>query len=73
MKNIKNFNIFVKLRLSKDVKKLNSKRFSKITDKIKLANLMIVNLKNVTRINDDNLYMIFILNLLINYLINIFL
>lgn len=73
MKNIKNFNIFVKLRLSKDVKKLNSKRFSKITDKIKLANLMIVNLKNVTRINDDNLYMIFILNLLINCLINILL
>lgn len=55
MKNIKNFNIFLKLRLSKDVKKLNSKRFSKITDKIKLANLMIMNLKNVTRINDDNL------------------
>lgn len=33
-KNIKNFNIFVKLRLSKVVKKLNSKRFSKIADKI---------------------------------------
>lgn len=40
MKNIKGFNIFVKVRLSKDVKKLNTKRPSKIADKIKLTNFL---------------------------------